>query len=647
MSTFRDVAKRARAAAADLGIRTPMSRLNDAIAVACFGKTYAAVLAAEGAGKLPAVPAVPPHITKAARKYHINSHAFGQALHNAMEPPATDGGRGVLDAVDWLAARYRPQLDEMAASELFGLADEPVMHALFANERKAMWHRAFADWLIAEGTLWVDGKLCRSIELLRQGYTNTLSPHNELYLEALSTTPLRLYLVESVVPGYSLQLRQIGAVDGRVVTVRERSGSDPSMQGETIGARLVPVGDHHEMAGGILPFTRVVGHKVTSVVRSLTTAAEISHAIRCAWLEHFDARQQARPNFVSKEGDPLLLITDTYHCTDVALLEQRLAADSRFHGSPQGGWSLQEVTDDGRVRQMCGLHVAEGTENQITAFYETEQRAARFRPVVEAVLGDLIRHVERTSQDVMEAVMSERPDAGNNQPEIPPDLMTALVESATREHYAHWADEPIPYLDHQTPRQALRTHEGESRVRELLAMYQSNELNLAEQAQRDPISYDFLYAALGLAAPTSPPLDPSSSDVLQPFNFQVNEAWVAFRVMEEPVPTTDAGEVNVIALMDAGSECILSYSPERVGMAMTQLEARRLLTQFPFVAPPPPRPARTLYVPTTLEAPALLAEAARLGMRLIPVHEDALLPIIGEARAGMGAHFASVLAPRD
>jgi hypothetical protein len=166
-SAFAD-SSRVSCRPAELGIPAPTSRLNDAIAVACFGKTYAAVVATEGAGALPAVPTRPPHITEAAHKYDINPHVLGQALHLGIHSRGILAGGGVLEAVVWLAARYGTQLDKLAASNLVGLADEPVMRAVFNNERWATWQMAFAEWVVAEASIAVNGRSIRCIELLRE-----------------------------------------------------------------------------------------------------------------------------------------------------------------------------------------------------------------------------------------------------------------------------------------------------------------------------------------------------------------------------------------------------------------------------------------------------------------------------------------------
>ena len=127
--SYRDLAKRVRASAAQLGIRASMSQLNDAIAVACYGKRYTAVLAAEGVGKLPPLPRITPNITKAARQFHIDTHAFGLALHAGMDQSGPrPSGNTVGDAVDWLAEQHPAEFEAFAQEELFGLVEPELAH---------------------------------------------------------------------------------------------------------------------------------------------------------------------------------------------------------------------------------------------------------------------------------------------------------------------------------------------------------------------------------------------------------------------------------------------------------------------------------------------------------------------------------------
>ena len=64
--------------------------------------------------------------------------------------------------------------------------------------------------------------------------------------------------------------------------------------------------------------------------------------------------------------------------------------------------------------------------------------------------------------------------------------------------------------------------------------------------------------------------------MLHPNQFQVNEAWIAFKLNDEPIHTEMDGDFDFIALMDAGSCFIVSMSPVAVSVGeLTQMESRR------------------------------------------------------------------------
>ena len=82
----------------------------------------------------------------------------------------------------------------------------------------------------------------------------------------------------------------------------------------------------------------------------------------------------------------------------------------------------------------------------------------------------------------------------------------------------------------------------------------------------------------------------------EPSQFQVNEAWITFKLNDAPVSTNADGDFNVLALMDAascfilGTEFVSVASPEP-----SQLESKRLLEtgqshkqQYP----------KTIYIPS-------------------------------------------------
>jgi len=126
--------------------------------------------------------------------------------------------------------------------------------------------------------------------------------------------------------------------------------------------------------------------------------------------------------------------------------------------------------------------------------------------------------------------------------------------------------------------------------------------------------------------------------IFHPSQFQVNEAWIVFKLNDAPVITEVDGDFNVFALMDAASCMILGTEFVRAGSAEpSQLESKRLLIggyshkqQYPM----------KLFIPTHQAADLLSAEAERNKIHVDRVPEDQLLIFISEAREGFQQHVS-------
>ncbi len=126
--------------------------------------------------------------------------------------------------------------------------------------------------------------------------------------------------------------------------------------------------------------------------------------------------------------------------------------------------------------------------------------------------------------------------------------------------------------------------------------------------------------------------------MLEPSQFQLNEAWIAFRLNDAPVSTEADGDFNVLALMDAASCYILGTEFVHTDSSEpSQLESARLLKgghshkqQYP----------KSLYIPANLAAGILSTEAERHGITVSRVPEEQLLVFISEARQGFQEHVS-------
>jgi hypothetical protein len=125
--------------------------------------------------------------------------------------------------------------------------------------------------------------------------------------------------------------------------------------------------------------------------------------------------------------------------------------------------------------------------------------------------------------------------------------------------------------------------------------------------------------------------------VLHPNQFQVDEAWIAFRLNDVPIRTEQDGPFNVIALMDAASCFILGAEFVAAGKAEPSLpEVKRLLKGGQKQSKKLPV---TIFLPQGQFEKIFPAEAERCGISVVRIHESQLLTFIGEARRGFQERF--------
>lgn len=646
--SFQDVAKAVRAKAIEHGIHLSMSRLNDAIALACYGKKYASVVAAEKAGKLGPIPFLPPHTAAVARQYRMDEYAFGVSLRDGIVGGPGVSHQGTVDVVmGWLLSQHKKELIRLEHEELTGLVNPALTDRVLSDPRfRAMAVMGFAEWVIAEGEMMVGGRLQKVSELLTQSKSHPAWPARQrAYIVALAATPLRLYVVESVAAGYHLTLRPVdGSRGDRLVQVTERSGSQPDLVGTLIAARVITRHEHLELAGGIYTFNLRPSAQIEFVarVRSAGDPASASRTIRVAWFEQFD---QPRPEIrLAGTGESLRLITDTYRCASLETLAARLASDAQVEGNVEFGWSLLVKHEDRRVRPVCSIHHNEDAPGRVTVFYQSEGRAKQYRPWFEGLAADAVAFVDRESVDPYEAAMDPSlSTARRKEPTISADTKTKLIASMYLEQYADFADQPLPLFDGATPRQMLKQPGGEVRVRDLLAIFESNELRLAQNDRRESVSFDFLYQKLGLTHIQETIVTHGTG--MHPDQFEVNEAWIVFKMFDEPLPVKNLGECEGIGLMDAGSTCVLNFQILPVGSDFSEIEARGFFQKLK--VPVPLRPPRRIFISSDVLTERLKIEAGRLGAAVSSVDAQDLEGIVGRIKESMGDHFDTFLAVGD
>ncbi len=118
--------------------------------------------------------------------------------------------------------------------------------------------------------------------------------------------------------------------------------------------------------------------------------------------------------------------------------------------------------------------------------------------------------------------------------------------------------------------------------------------------------------------------------MLNPNQFHVNEAWVAFKLNESPIKTERDGAFNCIGLMDAGSCFMLTFvfiserssEPTAEESKVLLEKGRALKNELP----------KTLFILKTERLPLLSAEAERQGITVVHISPDQATAFISEAR---------------
>jgi hypothetical protein len=366
------------------------------------------------------------------------------------------------------------------------------------------------EWLLADGTLLIQGREYRVADLLLGCGGPLFSAEQRQWIELLTSPRLGLYEVVGVVPGESLLLRDILFPQQAPVLVREKSGSRDAARLDLMAARILPVDGHHELSGAVYSIPRQRSFDLIDELRNelksltpddATDVKEIlSVIIPAYWLEWF-ARPLEIPQIVDRStGEPILLITDYYPAEDWTALEQALSGESDVEGSRSEGWDCRFEGDDGLQRSRLSINSGRRPD-QIKVSYRTQRYADESRPWFEGVTGTAVVFRTREIADPKGMLSQAKPGKDPKtavRDEMPPEVIGEVIEQHIRQHYADWADETLPALDGRTPREAIQNPDGLERVKFLLHTYEHGEAQQAKAQQRPRVSYEFLWQELGI-----------------------------------------------------------------------------------------------------------------------------------------------------
>ena len=427
-------------------------------------------------------------------------------------------------AVSWLNTHHRKAVSRAIDIMLLEGLNEEDQNQIDAldNETLQGVHLNATEWLLAEGLIQVKEEEKRVVDVLLGLGGPLFTIEQRRWLQQLSEQPMRLYTVTDVIPEQQMTLCDAIDTSAAPMVVIERAGSQASLLGTMIGARLMLADGQHELSGGVYAFSHLMGASVLNIIKNDAARAAqhpiaqqvfISFIIRRKWLEQFIKPMEMPTMMDAQSNNPILLLTDHYRVKEWAKLDEALTSKLDVEGDRVGGWRRLKKCADGLTRSISNINISYGP-NKIELFHKTQAEADKGRKWFDQLAGDAVEFTGREISDPI-GVLKNRPIGQKNQPastksassraqpakaniDQNPDIIANLIERHIHQFYANWPDEPIPALDGKTPRQAMTTASGLERVKGLIRSYeQSEEAQGAEQGRRE-ISYAFLWNTLGL-----------------------------------------------------------------------------------------------------------------------------------------------------
>jgi len=357
------------------------------------------------------------------------------------------------------------------------------------------------------------------------------------YLAALRDSVLSLYEVVDLDPGHTMTVRDM-VLGGDPITVEEKLGSETAALWDRIAGRVVTVNKKVYFTGSLLLFPHEVADKVLAgiddIIKKLKkklrrdakkqgVAADIkdrdlremlletsAHLFIRTWL--IDALGRAlepMPEISNTDGDEIVFSEARFPIAgevaeviagldEIDAFERDDPNESRWTwhglGSPSQrvsrGKDYTFETDNDAGRTVLGS--IEIANDALVLSTNSKERADRGQNLLLSRLDGLVGQ-PLTSHQSLERMLDERPDAPPMQAELPAEVAEQVIHSYLETHYRQALDDPLPYFDGNTPRQAAKTKKGRVQVINWLKKLENSEARRAASEGQDPYDFQWMW----------------------------------------------------------------------------------------------------------------------------------------------------------
>ena len=408
-----------------------------------------------------------------------------------------------------------------AAMDEFDLEHEEIGEALGDHWTRILWGCAFEDFLTQVHQ--PDGRTFVDAYLKRRGWKESMQA--KAYMKALSVSVMSLYEASEIVPGKSFLARDL-IRDGESILVSEGTATQTLKQWERIAARIVPIGDKHIIAGGLLPFSPEASDALLEGLKALPGKRRRSKAkpslddemLRAAaplfthaWL--FDVLPKAlgetQPILHNSDGDEIVFHEIRFPLA-IGITQTDIAA--RLEGVPElrhenaqfWNWLGQQAPKRSPKTALAPNAIAAGVTMEdgtpvlgnlelkgrfLVLSVNSASRAAQGTALLENVLGKMVR-VPLTTIQTIDQMKASRNGRDASADDIPLEVATPLVHAMLDKQYREILDQPVGMLGDIAPRAAIRTKNGREKVAKWLKYLENR--SASSQNPQDPMAtYDF------------------------------------------------------------------------------------------------------------------------------------------------------------
>ncbi|HLQ39035.1 MAG TPA: MbcA/ParS/Xre antitoxin family protein, partial [Planctomycetota bacterium] len=290
-------------------------------------------------------------------------------------------------------------------------------------------------------------------------------------LAARSAAPIGLFRVAAVRAGEGVELEDV--LRGGRVSVPDSLLSATAREGVVLFGKVYPAGAFTFLAGLSAPLP---GDSERMLQQLESEGLEVSeaglqqtaHRLGRLWQLRAD-QATSRPQLVNTDGDELMDVRASFAVRDPAAVRAALLArdDVEVEGGDEADAAAPLVwfrpRGDGSRTLLARLEFLGG---ELVATANSDERLRKLRTWLLPVAG-VLREVSETRREFLAAPADDRLHGHGREEPTSPELLDAIT-GHMRAHYRRWLDEPIPALGGKTPRQAVKTADGQRKVARLI-----------------------------------------------------------------------------------------------------------------------------------------------------------------------------------